>query len=144
MTDLPAIDVAGHEFCSGCHDLHPRILLWRLGGYCPTCIAEGLKPLRYIQVRVDRAGYATMCLRPKRGGSKGSKVTKKLAERAKASALKRLRDLHPDLFAAILAEERALRGLEAWYVTAGSEPLDFDQLQATVARLVATHDQRVT
>lgn len=144
MTDLPALDVAGYESCSECRELHPKILLWRLGGVCPACIDKGIEPLRLIEVRVARAGYATMCLRPKRGGSKGSHKTKKLAERAKMSALKRLRDLHPDLFAAVLAEERAIRGLEPWYVTADSEPLRFDQVQESVRNLVATHDARVT
>lgn len=144
MADLPATDIAGYARCSNCPELHPQILLWRLGGVCPACITEGIKPLRHIDVRVDRAGFATMCLRPNRGGSKGSKRTKKQAERAKMAALKRLRDLHPDLFAALLAEERESRGLEPWFVTADSEPLSFEQIQASVARLVATHDVRVT
>jgi hypothetical protein len=144
MADLPEQDIAGYASCSHCPEIHPKILLWRLGGVCPDCIDKSIKPLRYIDVRVDRAGYATMCIRPGKGGSKGSRATKKKAERAKAAALKRLRDLHPDLFAALLAEERALRNLEPWYVTADLEPLDFNQIQASVARLVATHGIRVT
>ncbi len=46
----------------------------------------------------------------------------KLREAAKQAAFKRLRDLFPELFEVLVADERAKRGLKPWTITAALTP----------------------
>ena len=129
-------EIAGYACCSECGDYQPEILLWRTGMLCPACIATRVPPTPTVEVVVD--GRIThIRRRPHRGGSRGSKATKRASEKARLAAMRRLAKLQPDLFDILLAEEREARGLEPWYVTAQSRPLDPEALQATLDILVA-------
>jgi hypothetical protein len=138
MPQTAVLDVQGYTQCSNCPELHPKILLWRLGGVCPECIDAGIRPLRHLEVEIE-GRTALVKLRHRHSGSRGSKSTSKQAEKARLAAQRRLAVLFPDLFDAILAEERAIRCLEPWYVTAEGRKLDFEELQRTVAALLATY-----
>lgn len=129
-------EVAGYDCCTECGDYHPSILLWRTGKLCPACLGRRVPPGPTVEVVVE-GRIAHIRRRPRRGGSRGSKSSKKLSEKARLAAMRRLAKLQPDLFDILLAEEREARGLEPWYVTAQSRPLDPEALQATLDSLVA-------
>lgn len=49
--------------------------------------------------------------RRKRRGNKGSKETRRNVQHARERALRRLKNLHPDTYAILYAEERAKAGM---------------------------------
>lgn len=123
-------EIAGYGCCTECGAYHPEILLWRTGWLCPPCLGRRIPPEPTVEVVIE-GRIARIQRRPHRGGSRGSKTTKRTAEKARLAAMRRLARLHPDLFDVLLAEERERRGLEPWYVTPQSRPIDPDAVGAT-------------
>lgn len=130
-------DIVGYAHCKLCDSLHPQILLSRLGYVCPACIEAGLERLKIVEVRIgtDRVPYR---LRRIRSGSRGGSWAKHQSDKAKLDAMRELRNLFPDLYDALLFRARGRRGLEEVFVTAGDRRLDWDTLEETIERLVAT------
>lgn len=139
MSKTRPLDVQGYSCCSHCPELHPSILLWRLGGVCPTCLDAGVRPLRLLEVEVE-GRTAIVKLKHRRGGSRGCRETAKTASKAREAARRRLARLLPDLYAVLVAQERSERGLEGWYVTSDDSPIDAKGLERLVSDLLASFD----
>lgn len=131
-------DLQGYSSCSKCPDLHPTAILRRLGGICPACLDRGIRPLKRIEL--ENAGRVVeIGRRQAKAGSRGRRSTKKAAERAQLAALRRLRRVFPDLYEALLAQERRERGLEVWWIGDLDRVLDPDALDRAVATALETY-----
>jgi hypothetical protein len=69
--------------------------------------------------------------------NKGRRDTATLAENARTAALRRLKDIHPDLYSILYDEERVRRGLPPLI---RHEPLDFDKTVAETLTFDAVYD----
>ncbi len=63
---------------------------------------------------------------------RGDETTRKSAERARISASRRLREHFPDLYQAILAQERVREGLEPFPLESAAAKVAWDGLEADV------------
>ena len=121
--DLAANGLLGYETCAGCGHFHPSLLLRRLGGRCWDCIAADLGRLEADRVRLNGRVVKIRAKSHVKDG-RGSRETDKLASKARMNALKRLRDLFPDLYGALLCEERGKLGLERVAMVPSVRPID--------------------
>ena len=113
------IDLEGYRSCRNqeCVNLVLTPITHRTGGLCVDCYRSHLgAQVAELEV-INRGERITLTLnhnRRKRTDSRGNLHTKRLTERARLKALKRLRAVFPDLYDVFYAEERARLGLEAW------------------------------
>jgi len=99
-------------------------------GRCPSCYrADGAERTVAIElvgqgmrVQIPLGGRRTK----KRALTEGRIERRKQNEKAKARARKRLASMFPDLFAALVAEERGDLGLEPWPVETAVRTVDPD------------------
>lgn len=124
-------DVLGYSACRGCGAPHPDLLLQRLGGRCWTCIERKLGEIEVARVLLAGSMSAPRA-RTHRRGSKGARETAKMAAKAREQASKRLKRCFPDLYEAILCEERAKLGLERVAITPSVRRIDSDGLDRDV------------
>lgn len=97
---------------------------------CPACYqADGAERTvaielvgRGMRVQVPLGGRRTK----KRKLTEGRIARRKLNDRAKTSARKRLAMMFPDLYATLVADERARLGLEPWPVETAVHTVDPD------------------
>lgn len=78
--------------------------------------------------------------------NKGNATTAKLADAARIAAMRRLRDIHPDLYGILYDEERVRRGLPPLikrepvnFNAVVEETLTFDEVYDVIDRLGATN-----
>ena len=104
----------GYQLCPGCGEPVVDEVAQITGGRCIECLrALSARAMREIEVMVDGAIARVRPEQPKRRyGSRGNKQTRRSAEHAKRRALRRLRYLHPEEYAAFLAQERERVGLD--------------------------------
>lgn len=138
-----AVDLEGYRACDGCGELHPKILLSRLGGTCWDCLRRGLEPLRTVvlQVGPNHASYKVRRRYPT--GTRGNAWAKRQVEKAKQDAYRQLRHFFPDLFDVLYAEARQARGLEPWYTTPLDREFSPEEYRATVEALMETWRARL-
>jgi len=137
-------DIVGYRSCAWCDEMHPKILLDRLGGVCWDCLRRGLEPPRTVMLQVGNTARPYRVKRRKSPtASKGDRWVRKQAERAKQDAYRQLRDFFPDLYDVLYAEARQKRGVEPWYTTADSRQFSPEEYRATIDALVATWRERV-
>lgn len=134
---MGSVDLVGYKPCRDCGDLFEAIALGRLGGVCWKCLAKLDAAINTVELQIAGA-VVPYKVRRRHSGSRGSSVTKHQVAHANMAALRRLRDLFPDLFDLLLQAERAKRGLEPFPISAACRQLDVDQLEETISRLVAT------
>lgn len=110
------MDLEGYALCRGCGQWCPEALTKPFGGWCPTCAGMGLIPLpgKEVRLRIDGATVFVAGASPRRSGSRGSRRTRNLREKAKRAAERRLAHLYPTTYRILLAEERVKRGLDAF------------------------------
>jgi hypothetical protein len=90
------------------------IVLARSGGVCTGCHLAGLgEQFRHIEI-VSRGRRTAIRKTTNRPGPPRRTATRGAANHAKRRALKRLKNLFPDLYDILVAEERANVGLEPW------------------------------
>lgn len=139
------IDVAGYRACrnSWCPTLVLAEVAERTDGLCTECF-RGQLGAKVAAVEIRNKGRILSMQRTRgraRAGSKGNRATKTSAENAKRNAMRRLRDLFPELYQLLLGEERARLGLEPFPLeTAVHEPTDAS-LTIEFARVYDALDQ---
>lgn len=128
--DRNAASPVGYGACriEACGEWELSIVLARTGGVCTACSLAGLgAAFRRIEiVSRGRRTTVTKTSAAKRSHRPGRKpgATKKTAQVAARRALKRLKNLFPDLYDILYAEERAAAGLEPWSVQRAVEHHD--------------------
>ena len=115
LPEATQIDLAGYRSCRNehCGALVLLEITWRTDGLCTGCF-QGVLGSKIAEVEV-RSRARTIALQRRtrnRSGSKGDQGTRKAADHAARKAADRLRQLFPDLFSVLLAEERTRVGLE--------------------------------
>lgn len=110
---MPHEQVDGHDQCRVCGELHPKLLLRRVGGLCDDCVQLPVDEIRSALVSDgDRSYYIPVPERKRRRRGPGTPETRRLARAADAAARRRLQSQMPGLFAILRAQERSKRGLE--------------------------------
>ena len=108
------MQVDGHSPCRGCGELHPKLLLSRVGGLCDGC-AKAVSRELASRLEVQDGGRRYLIPIPPRASRHGggSPDTRRAARAAAAAAMRRLKQVHPATYAILLADERERRGLAA-------------------------------
>ena len=114
-------------------------------GRCPSCFqaagAERTVALELVgqgmRVQIPLGGRRTK----KRALTEGRIARRKQNEKAKSSARKRLASMFPNLFAALVAEERGALGLEPWPVETAVRTVD-PQTELGFAELLSELETR--
>jgi hypothetical protein len=132
--NIDRISVFGYELCSVCQTPVVMEVSARTGGRCTKCWASTTVDRTKVLEVVGLGRRARVTV----GASTAKKDkppanTKKLAERCKHKALRRLRALFPDLYDVLLAEERAKHGLEPWPIERAAVTTDGLDAEATLA-----------
>ena len=114
------IDLEGYRSCRNewCGQLVLVEIAQRTQGLCTPCFRGHLgQQMAEVEVvsRGDRVHVRTSGRR-KDQTDKGDQQTKRLTEKARLRALKRLRGVFPDLYDVFYAEERARVGLDPWTI----------------------------
>lgn len=119
--------IAGYEYCTTCGELTHEVTFRATKFRCMTCFEGDLKPLEEIEVAVKSVRATIKATAPKKRPNKGRKrpnteATKRRAQRiskcatADVRAMRRLTNLHPELYTALRNIERHRDGLPpvAW------------------------------
>jgi hypothetical protein len=112
------VNVLGFTLCSSCGRAVLEDIADAGGGRCVQCNL-GLVPKPELVVRLDGADVPVKRLpRKLRKGRRtpGEKKRALLLKGAKTRAMKRLRDMHPDEYRLLLADERIKLGLDPYPV----------------------------
>lgn len=105
------MSVLGFSSCRRCSRLYPTLDLQRCGHVCRECLAVSTQRLRPIEL-ANGSTVRSIGQRYRRRTTRGARTNDKVAQAARDSALRRLRAIFPDLYEALLIEERAVRDLE--------------------------------
>lgn len=114
------IDLEGYRSCRNewCGQLVLVEIAERTQGLCTPCFRTHLgDSIAEVEVvsRGDRVSVRTGGRRRDQT-AKGDQQTKRMTEKARVRALKRLRGVFPDLYDVFYAEERARVGLDPWTI----------------------------
>ncbi len=116
----PVLDAVAYKTDGHCEDCHRANVNNRISDM--EIVGRNMR----ISVPVDRprtdAGQTRMAAKRKARKTPESRHNEKQREAAKQAAFKRLRDLFPELFEVLVADERAKRGLKPWTITAALTP----------------------
>lgn len=104
-------EVLGYEACRRCGRLHPELMLQRCGGVCRACLSLVTDRLRPIEA-ANAGRVRAIGQRHRSGPRRGDRSNDIVGKSARNAALARLRACFPDLYEALLIEERARRGIE--------------------------------
>lgn len=131
-------EILGFSHCRGCQDLHPSFLLGKSSGWCPACIDLKMHEYPVIVARTTN-GFVQMGKRRRpRTGSRGKEETARTTRAARRAAASRVAALLPDLYAYLLGQERASRGLEPHPLEA-CRNLNVEKLDLTMKFVEATY-----
>jgi hypothetical protein len=132
---MEAAKIFGYETCRLCGTPVLDIVAAKTAKLCPTCFRDKTNPFFNEVVAYNNDGTRVKLRLVGRKRSPGHKAAKKRAKtgaaakvrerqlrRVHARALRRLRDLYPDVFEVLLADERAKEGLEPWTIERALTP----------------------
>lgn len=123
--------VEGYGYCH-CGDLHPTIALSRSAGTCPKCEGALFDRVAELELSPRRGGYVVpINKRPHRRRRTNASDRRRAAAAARGAAMRRLKNIYPEVFALLYAEERSKRGLESFPIEGGQ--LDERRLAAALA-----------
>jgi hypothetical protein len=127
--------VFGYIACRLCDQPELEIVGWKTNGLCATCFRAGANRLFTDVVAHHANGERTKLSlvsarkspgerRRRRFKSKRERTDhERKVRRAEAAALRRLKNLYPDVYEVLVADERAERGIEpAWTVDRAVTP----------------------
>lgn len=133
----PELSIAGYTICRRCPAFVLNEVAHKTGGMCADCFraaanhvldavvvrTEEREPLR-LKIHASRKSPAEQRRRAKRPKSARDRAQGKKAERAALKAMRRLRDIFPEIYEVLLADERAKAGLNAWTIDRCLTPHD--------------------
>lgn len=133
--------ILGYQLCPGCGVPVLDDIARRTGGRCPTCHrSEMHRATKVIEIRSQGRRIALPLGRKPRQRTRSAERKRhdRLVDRAKTAALRRLRDVFPELYETFLAEERGRLGLEPWpleapVTAAASETISFIEVYHALA-----------
>lgn len=109
---MQALD--GYQFCiCGCGRQELAYVSHQTGGLAFDCFRDG-RITRLEQIETIHRGAKVSLPNPNRkkhGGSKGSSRTRQKTKHAQTRAMRRLKNLYPEVFAVLYADERSKLGL---------------------------------
>jgi hypothetical protein len=117
----------GYEVCRQCSTAVLDIVAAKTSGLCPDCFRERTNPFLTAVVAHNNSGERVRLRLVRKRRSPAYKAGKKRAKgrnrehakivrQAQARAARRLRELYPDVYEVLLADERAGAGLQPWTI----------------------------
>ncbi len=117
---IPVLDVVAYKTDGHCEDCHRENVNNRISDM--EIVGRNLRVTVPAQLPTSEAELRKRAAKRKARKTPESRHNEKLREAAKQAAFKRLRDLFPELFEVLVADERAKRGLKPWTITAALTP----------------------
>ena len=125
--------VFGYSVCRDCATPMLDIIAAKTSGLCPDCFRAKTNPfLRQVVAHNNDGSRVQLRLVTRRrppshkAGKKRArgrnKERAKVVRQAQARATRRLRELYPDVYEVLLADERAEAGLEPWTIERALTP----------------------
>lgn len=116
----PVLDAVAWKTQGKCADCH-RALFNQLVGVMEI-VGRNMRVSVPSELPKSEAAQRRAAAKRKARKTPESRANEKLREAAKQAAFKRMRDLFPELFEVLVADERAKRGLKAWTLNAALTP----------------------
>lgn len=134
-------EIAGYIKCSSCGEYVVEPVAHQTGRKCVTCWSKD-NPLYVVEVmnrgtktKIQTASQKNKRTRNRRNKGRADSATQ--ANNARLAAMRRLKDIHADLYALLYDEERVRRGLPALI---RREQMNYDKIVAETLAFDAVYD----